>query len=446
MTYYRDVLPILQSNCQQCHRPGEVGPFALMTYKQAVNWASDIKEYTQIAKMPPWKPVEGRPFHNERKLTDKEIATLAAWVDGGTPEGDPKDAPPPRQFVDGWQLGKPDLVLTVSDDFQLGPGGQDLFRCFVLPTDLTEDKYVVAVEVQAGQPAHRPPHAQLLRHHRNAAASWRRRRRTETEEGRRAGPRPRLLAWRWAASASAADGGLRRLGAGQLPRPARGLRLLAAEGLRRGLAGALPPQRPGREGPHADRPLLRQEAGASALQGPGDRPAVEHSGGSSAHPGGRGETTRSAGHVWVGRGLRRCTRHAAHAHARQEDQGDDDAAGAAAATLVAIKDWDYNWQETYFLKEPIKVKAGTRFDVEAVYDNSDKNPNNPFNPPQIGPVRRADDQRDVLRLPRRHLRHARAHPAVCFQAAEQEGRGQAGRGEEVTARTGRHSPRDGGEP
>ena len=153
MTYYRDVLPILQNNCQNCHRPGEVGPFALMTYKQAVNWASDIKDYTKSRQMPPWKIVEGLAFHNERRLSDKDIATLAAWVDNGTPEGDPKDAPKPKEFVAGWQLGKPDLVLQPESDFVVGPGGRDMFRCFVLPTNLTEDKLRRRHRGEAGQPA-----------------------------------------------------------------------------------------------------------------------------------------------------------------------------------------------------------------------------------------------------------------------------------------------------
>src|SRR5262249_15299563 len=148
--FYRDVLPILQNNCQTCHRPGEVGPFALMTYRQAVNWAGDIKEYTQNRKMPPWKPVDGPAFQHERKLSGQEIATLAAWVDGGRPAGDAKDAPPPRRFVEGWQLGRPDLVLTADAAFQVGAGGSDLFRCYVLPTDLPEDKYVTAFEVRPG--------------------------------------------------------------------------------------------------------------------------------------------------------------------------------------------------------------------------------------------------------------------------------------------------------
>src|SRR5262249_30148723 len=146
------VLPILQRNCQECHRPGEVGPFSLMTYRQAVNWATDIKEYTQSRRMPPWKISEGLAFHNERRLSDHGIAVLAAWADNGTPEGNPKDAPPPVKFAEGWRLGQPDLVLTLSDDFQVGPSGNDVFRCFVLPTNLTEDKFVEAMEVRPGNP------------------------------------------------------------------------------------------------------------------------------------------------------------------------------------------------------------------------------------------------------------------------------------------------------
>src|SRR5438046_1864844 len=96
-----------------------------MTYKQAVNWADDIKSYTQARVMPPWKPAEGVPFHNERRLADKDIATVAAWVDGGTPAGDPKDAPPPKTIPIGRQLGTPDVILSPGGEFNLGPDGRD---------------------------------------------------------------------------------------------------------------------------------------------------------------------------------------------------------------------------------------------------------------------------------------------------------------------------------
>src|SRR5262249_23747836 len=101
---------------------------------------------------PPWKPVGGPAYHNERRLTDKELATLAAWAGGGTPEGDARDAPKPRDFARGWQLGTPHPVLTGPADTHAGPAGKDLFRVFVLPTGLTEDTHVTAVDVRPGNP------------------------------------------------------------------------------------------------------------------------------------------------------------------------------------------------------------------------------------------------------------------------------------------------------
>src|SRR5205807_9185296 len=107
---------------------------ALTTYRQARRWAADIKDYTRKRTMPPWMPRNGVPFKGERRLTDQEIATLANWADAGAPEGNPKDAPPPPTWADGWRHGKPDLVLTPKAGFHLGPRGIDHFRCFVLPT------------------------------------------------------------------------------------------------------------------------------------------------------------------------------------------------------------------------------------------------------------------------------------------------------------------------
>lgn len=153
VTFYRDVLPILQNRCQECHRPGEAGPFPLLTYDDAVTWAADIKEYTRTRKMPPWKQSAGMKFLHDRRMPAGEIETLAAWADGGTPAGDPKDAPPAKKFVTGWALGEPDLVLTSDDDFHLGARGPDHYRCFVLPTGLTEDRFLVGYEVRPGNAA-----------------------------------------------------------------------------------------------------------------------------------------------------------------------------------------------------------------------------------------------------------------------------------------------------
>ena len=152
-TFHKDVAPILNNHCVVCHRPGEVGPFALTTYKQARRWAADIKEYTRNRQMPPWMPTGGVAMHGERKLTDKEIATLAAWADAGTPEGDPKDAPPAPDF--GRRLAarqaRPDPHRPARTSSS-APVGDDLFRVFVVPTGLTENKWVIGYDVRPGNP------------------------------------------------------------------------------------------------------------------------------------------------------------------------------------------------------------------------------------------------------------------------------------------------------
>src|SRR5262249_15618177 len=134
----------------QCHRPGDVGPFPLQTYQQALRWGDEIKTFTQSREMPPWKPEQHGVFANERPITDKEIATLAAWVDQGGKEGDIKDAPPPKEFPAGWHHGQPDLVLEMPTEMTVAASGRDLFRCFVFPTNLPEEVYIRAIEVQPG--------------------------------------------------------------------------------------------------------------------------------------------------------------------------------------------------------------------------------------------------------------------------------------------------------
>src|SRR5260370_37015665 len=107
-TFYKDVLPILQNNCQSCHRAGEVAPMALLTYKQTRPWAAGIKTAVLTKKMPPWfaDPRYGH-FSNERRLTPEQIKTLVSWVDSGAAAGDPKDGPAPLKFLDGWNIRLP---------------------------------------------------------------------------------------------------------------------------------------------------------------------------------------------------------------------------------------------------------------------------------------------------------------------------------------------------
>jgi hypothetical protein len=151
-TYHKDIAPLLQKHCQDCHRPGQVAPFALMTFEQARKRARDVAHLTADRTMPPWpaSTAYGGPFRDQRVLSDAEIATLKQWATTGCPEGDAKDAPPPRTFGSDWPLGEPDLVLTMNEAYELTAAGGDEFRVFVLPTKLAEDRWIRAVDYRPG--------------------------------------------------------------------------------------------------------------------------------------------------------------------------------------------------------------------------------------------------------------------------------------------------------
>ena len=151
-TYYKDVARILQKNCQDCHRPNQVAPFALLTYEQARKRAADLALVTSERTMPPWPASTnyGGPFRDARVLTDDEIATLKSWAEAKCPVGDPKDAPKPREFSSAWPLGEPDVTLTMPEPYKLAATGDDDFRVFVLKTNLPEDRWIRAVDFRPG--------------------------------------------------------------------------------------------------------------------------------------------------------------------------------------------------------------------------------------------------------------------------------------------------------
>jgi hypothetical protein len=151
-TFHREVVRVFQKHCQDCHRPGQVAPFSLLSYDHARKRAADIVRVTEDRRMPPWPadPNYGGPFRDQRVMTEAEIDTLRAWVEAGCPEGDNTDAPAPREFASDWPLGKPDLILTMEEAYELTAEGNDDFRVFVLKTDLPEDRYIRAVDFKPG--------------------------------------------------------------------------------------------------------------------------------------------------------------------------------------------------------------------------------------------------------------------------------------------------------
>ncbi|HEX8203672.1 MAG TPA: peroxiredoxin, partial [Isosphaeraceae bacterium] len=152
VTYASDVAPILQAKCQACHRPGQVGPFPLLSYDHAKRWAASMREVVDEYRMPPWHadPRFGH-FANDRSLSPRERAVLMAWVDQGSPPGDPDKAPPPRTFPEGWSIGTPDVVFTMKEPFAVPAEGTVEYQHFWVPTRFAEDRWIQAAEARPGE-------------------------------------------------------------------------------------------------------------------------------------------------------------------------------------------------------------------------------------------------------------------------------------------------------
>jgi copper type II ascorbate-dependent monooxygenase-like protein len=150
VTFYKDVLPVLQAKCQSCHRPGEMAPMSFLTYESTRPWAKAMKAATSSRKMPPWNldPQYGH-FKDDAALSEKELATIGAWVDGGALEGNVKDAPPPVEFVQGWR-SKPDVILEMPA-FDVPAKGVVEGVNVVLKNPFKEDTWAVSIEIRPGE-------------------------------------------------------------------------------------------------------------------------------------------------------------------------------------------------------------------------------------------------------------------------------------------------------
>jgi len=151
VTFHRDVVGILQERCQGCHRQGEIGPMPLSTYKEVRPWAKAIKQAVVSRKMPPWHADRSvGKFHNDPSLSQKEIDILSAWADTGAIEGDPKDAPPARVFVEGWNIVNPDLIVEMPKTYEVPAKGTIEYTYIIVPTGFTEDRWISGAEYRPG--------------------------------------------------------------------------------------------------------------------------------------------------------------------------------------------------------------------------------------------------------------------------------------------------------
>ena len=152
VTFAHDIAPIVYEHCAPCHRPGEAGPFSLLSYDDVKKRARQIADATRRRYMPPWPPESGYgDFSDELRLTDAQIALIAEWVSQGAPEGDRAAIPPPPQFADGWQLGPPDMIVEADQAYTLPASGPDVFWNFILKPPVSTPRFVRAMEIRPGE-------------------------------------------------------------------------------------------------------------------------------------------------------------------------------------------------------------------------------------------------------------------------------------------------------
>jgi hypothetical protein len=400
-TFSKDVAPILFANCTSCHRPGDVAPMSLLTYREARPWARSIANAVKTGVMPPWHadPAVGH-FRNERRLTDAQKATIVAWADAGAPEGDSKDLPEAPDYSDGWSIGQPDAVLSMQEDYPIPATGTVPYVYFEIPANFPEDRWIQAFELRPGnrRVVHhvivsvRPSQANLAAQQLVAAIA-----------GGPAGQSPNT------------------------PRPQPMFTFADGMDIPAGQTGgrSLPPdkQRP----PSAmDRPRPRGTGASIGGYVPGNSTRVLPPGHALRLPKGSslvfqvhytpiGEATSDRStlglifakeppkvplmsmalvngglHIPAGAADHRVDAEMTvnrdielfsmvpHTHVRGKKwKYDVEYPDGRRETILSVPTYDFEWQHEYIFKEPLKIPAGTKVHATAWYDNSTANKSNP---------------------------------------------------------------------
>jgi len=401
-TFASDVAPIIFNKCAGCHRPGEAAPFSLLSYEDVQKRGKLIATVTQRRYMPPWHgDSEMATFRDDRRLSNSEIHVIQQWVEAGMPKGDAAKMPKLPQFIDGWQLGQPDLVVKMKEPFEIPADGPDVFRNFALKLNLTEDRWVKAIEFRSS--AKSSHHALFFLDQTGEAVQM---------DGAGRDHRPGFEGMSFIGGAGSLRGGADTGGTGQ-----RGL--LTGLGARFARGGAAGQGTAGLGGwAVGGVPHFLPDGLARPLPKGSDLVLQMH-----FHPTGKIEHEQATVGIYFADGPPQRTLTAlqmppvfgafaginipadakryvisdsftlpidadvigggAHAHYLATDMRmTATLPDGSKQQLLAVPNWQFNWQEGYFFEKPVRLPKGTRLDVDIAYDNSSGNPNNPSNPPR----------------------------------------------------------------
>jgi Flp pilus assembly protein TadD/cytochrome c5 len=361
-SYSKDIAPLVADRCEMCHHAGGSAPFALGTYADVKRRATQIASVTKSRFMPPWKadPSDG-PFVGQHPLSEAEIALIQRWIDEGAPEGEARDLPPPRQWTEGWQLGTPDLVVTLSEPYTLQATGTDVFRIFVLPLPVSQTRFVRGLEFRPGNPR--------VVHHANIRIDTTRAARMLDEADPGPGytglvpraahyPEGHFLGW--------TPGQVAPLLPTDLSWPLEQNTDLVVE-THMQPSGKVESVAPSIGLYFSDRPPTRAPAMLRLGRQNIDIPA-----------GARSYTITDS---WVLPVDARVEAVQPHAHYRaREIRGEATLPDGTKRTLIHISDWDFRWQHVYQYVTPFWLPKGTALSMEYRYDNSASNARNPEHP------------------------------------------------------------------
>jgi len=353
-TFAKDVAPIFYSKCVECHRPTMFAPMSLVKFDDARPWAKSIRSRVSARTMPPWgaDPTHG-VFKNDPRLTDKEIATILAWVDGGAPKGDDKDMPAMPSFTDGWTIGEPDAVFEMKEAYEIPATGVIEYQYIRIPMNITENKWLAAIEIK--------PQARAHVHH---VLAYTQPAGTPINEGGALGP--------------GNIGGVTPNKPGVIFDPGVGRLLEANSDLILQMHYTT----------NGEAAVDKTVVGLKFLKEP---PSMVQRGGSVIQP--RFVIAAGDGNAEV-RGSRVLqadtviTSFTPHMHLRGKDMTyTAKYPDGRTEVLLSVPKYDFNWQITYQLKEAKRMPKGTEIEVVAHYDNSTQNK---FNPDPTKDVRWGD--------------------------------------------------------